>query len=430
MFFQLNCNQLTKTTNNNKMETKTKSIQFAPETKPEYYGKIKKPEPIKWQVDKRKALDDGVQWYYSHLGGVEGPWDGKVMRNWLETGYFTPSLEIRMGSIGDFAELDMHFANINDAFCIPSELVMSLLSIGKDTFTTVLDGKDTWQLSEAKQRIRWEQLSANNNVYIGEYYMGKLGNVIERMPLCEECRCVMTPTKVGSDSGLFWSYGCNCRESERPEQLKTETEIETKCCRQVPKPSELDGMVKPSPSILFELCHDHCCRVLPNGCSKSELVANASNLQIHLASALLTKKILFHNNDRPDGGWLWKDWNTGREKEVYFLEDGWMGCEGKPFGTWKINTAVTGIATYQQPGDWTTLYRTHLSERIEITIDNCFIGLEEVETVYMYILFEADTGMYYLQQDCAYFQKIGDKVVLADLFGNPTKSASKKITRS
>uniref|UniRef100_A0A6C0F1J5 GYF domain-containing protein n=1 Tax=viral metagenome TaxID=1070528 RepID=A0A6C0F1J5_9ZZZZ len=405
-------------------KTKTKSIQFTPETKPEYYGKIKKPEPIKWQVDKRKALDDGAQWYYSHLGDIQGPWDGKVMRKWLEAGHFTPSLEIRMGSVGDFAELEMHFANINDAFCIPSELLMSLLSIGKDKFTTVLDGKETWRLGEAKQRILWEQLSPNNNVYIGEYYMGKLGNVIERLPLCGECRGIMTPTKVGSDSGLFWTYGCNCMDSDGPEEIETETE--TKCYRQVPKPSDLDGMVKPSPSILFELCHDHCCRVLPNGCSKTEVI-NTSKLQINLASALLTKKLLVHNNDHPDGAWSWKDWKTGREQAVYFFDDGTIFSERKPFGTWKTNTGVTGIAIYQQPGDWTTLYRTHLSERIEITLDNCFVGPEEIETVYMYILLEADTGLHYLQQDCAYFQKIGDEVVLADLFGNPTKSASKKI---
>jgi len=405
-------------------KTKTKTIQFTPETKPEYFGKIKKPEPIKWQVDKRKALDDGAQWYYSHLGDIQGPWDGKVMRKWLEAGHFTPSLEIRMGSVGDFAELEMHFANINDAFCIPSELLMSLLSIGKDTFTTVLDGKETWRLGEAKQRILWEQLSPNNNVYIGEYYMGKLGNVIERLPLCGECHGIMTPVKVDSDSGLFWTYGCNCMESDGPEEIESETE--TKCCRQVPKPSDLDGMVKPSPSILFELCHDHCCRVLPNGCSKTEVI-NTSKLQINLASALLTKKLLVHNNDHLDGAWSWKDWKTGREQAVYFFDDGTIFSERKPFGTWKINTGVTGIAIYQQPGDWTTLYRTHLSERIEITLDNCFVGPEEIETVYMYILLEADTGLYYLQQDCAYFQKIGDEVVLADVFGNPTKSASKKI---
>jgi len=396
-------------------KTKTKTIQFTPETKPEYFGKIKKPEPIKWQVDKRKALDDGVEWYYSHLGDIQGPWDGKVMRKWLEAGHFTPSLEIRMGSVGDFAELEMHFANINDAFCIPSELHLSLLSIGNTTFATCLGEKieNQWLLTQGKQRIQWGQASRESKVYMGEYYVGKLGEINKRLPdFCGFCGSMMTPSKVGS----VWNYECNCVH------LKTEAEIETetKFGRKMPKPSDLDGMVKPSASVLFEQCHNNCRYLLKNRSAKTE--ASSGKLQLDPTSVLLTKKLLV-DTENP---WLWKDWRTGDERKIYFWEDGTIFSDGRFFGYWNLNNLVTGIAMYQQPDDWTTLCRSNLCERIEITL-NYFVDEDDVGAVFMYILVEHETGMHYLQQDCSYFQNIDGKVMLADVFGKPTKSASKKI---
>ena len=106
-----------------------KRISFASGTKLANFGGIKKVKPIVRNLPKRKALK-GI-WYYTNKGLIAGPYDAQTMRGWLEGDHIGPSLEIRMGGEGDFAELQDHFPNIEDAFCVPSLLCVYLLSCGK-----------------------------------------------------------------------------------------------------------------------------------------------------------------------------------------------------------------------------------------------------------------------------------------------------------
>jgi hypothetical protein len=106
----------------------TRRLSFASDTKPENFGGIKKVKPIVRNLPKRKALKG--TWYYTNKGVVSGPYDAQTMRSWLEGDHMGPSLEIRMGGEGDFAELQDHFPNIEDAFCVPSLLCVYLLSCG------------------------------------------------------------------------------------------------------------------------------------------------------------------------------------------------------------------------------------------------------------------------------------------------------------
>ena len=106
-----------------------KQISFTSETKPANYGEMKKAKPIVLNLQKRKAIQ-GI-WYYTNKGEVSGPIDAQTLRNWLEGNHMGASLEIRMGHEGEFAELRDHFPNIEDAFCVPSQLGVYLLSLGE-----------------------------------------------------------------------------------------------------------------------------------------------------------------------------------------------------------------------------------------------------------------------------------------------------------
>jgi hypothetical protein len=106
-----------------------KHISFASDTKLANYGGIKKPKPIVRILEHRKALP-GV-WYYNDAGNIYGPYSAQTLRGWLESGNIVPTLEIRMDDEGDFAALQYHFPNIEDAFCVPSLLCLYLLALGE-----------------------------------------------------------------------------------------------------------------------------------------------------------------------------------------------------------------------------------------------------------------------------------------------------------
>jgi hypothetical protein len=108
-----------------------KQISFASETKPANYGEMKKAKPIVLNLPKHKALPGS--WYYTNKGVVSGPIEAQTLRTWLEGNHMGASLEIRMGDEGEFAELQDHFPNIEDAFCVPSQLCVYLLGIGERT---------------------------------------------------------------------------------------------------------------------------------------------------------------------------------------------------------------------------------------------------------------------------------------------------------
>jgi hypothetical protein len=121
-----------KPTNNNNMSVIMKQISFASDTKLANFGEMKKVKPIVRNLAKRKALPG--DWYYSNAGNICGPYSAQTLRGWLESDSIGPSIEIRMGDEGDFADLQYHFPNIEDAFCVPSLLCVHLLSLGETMF--------------------------------------------------------------------------------------------------------------------------------------------------------------------------------------------------------------------------------------------------------------------------------------------------------
>jgi hypothetical protein len=119
--------------NNNQtnMSVIVKRLSFSADTKMANFGEMKKAKPIVRNLAKRKALPE--TWYYTNKGEVSGPYDGQTMRTWLEGDHIGPSLEIRLGHEGEFADLQYHFPDIEYAFCVPSLLCVHLFSLGETT---------------------------------------------------------------------------------------------------------------------------------------------------------------------------------------------------------------------------------------------------------------------------------------------------------
>lgn len=152
-----------------------KQISFASETKPANYGEMKKAKPIVRNLPKRKALPG--TWYYTNKGVVSGPLEAQTLRSWLEGDHMGPSLEIRMGSEGEFAELQNHFPIIEDAFCVPSQLCVHLLSLGETKFE--LKGysvKIERHVDDLCALIEAGGLSFGH-AWIGEYNVGMLSDI-------------------------------------------------------------------------------------------------------------------------------------------------------------------------------------------------------------------------------------------------------------
>lgn len=163
----------TKTKTN--MSLVMKQISFASETKPANYGEMKKAKPIVRNLEKRKALKE--TWYYTNKGEVYGPYDAQALRSWLEGDHIGPSLEIRMGSEGEFAELQDHFPIIEDAFCVPSLLCVHLLSLGETKFE--LKGYSVKIERHVDDLCTLIEAGGLNfgRAWIGEYNVGMLSDI-------------------------------------------------------------------------------------------------------------------------------------------------------------------------------------------------------------------------------------------------------------
>jgi hypothetical protein len=159
------------------MSTATKQIRFASNTKPENYGAIRKAKPIVRHLAKRKAIE-GV-WYMSNLGQIFGPYSGPTMRSWLETDQIGPSLEIRMGNAGEFADLVDHFPNIDEAFCVPSMLCIYLISYSKPHIRLVYADRVDRDLTVENviDRFLLGNKRSDADVWMGEYFVGKLNSI-------------------------------------------------------------------------------------------------------------------------------------------------------------------------------------------------------------------------------------------------------------
>ena len=152
-----------------------KQISFASDTKLANYGGINKPKPIVRNLEHRKALPGA--WYYSDAGNICGPYSAQTLRGWLESGNIGPSLEIRMDAEGEFADLQYHFPNIEDAFCVPSLLCVHLLSLGERNIE--LKGysiKIERHVDDLCTLIEAGGMSFGN-AWIGEYNLGMLSDI-------------------------------------------------------------------------------------------------------------------------------------------------------------------------------------------------------------------------------------------------------------
>ena len=157
----------------------TKQITFAMDTKQANHGAIRLAKPILRKLEKRKALEVCGGWYFSNKGIVQGPYDGRSIRAWLEADVFGPSQEIRMGKDGDFARVDAHFPEINRAFCVPSELCIYLLSSVENKTIRVVSGSksESFTVDDIADRLLYDNYDHGSDAWIGDYYIGKLSEI-------------------------------------------------------------------------------------------------------------------------------------------------------------------------------------------------------------------------------------------------------------
>jgi hypothetical protein len=169
------------------MSTASKQIRFATNTKPENHGAIRKAKPIVRHLAKRKALKE--TWYINNLGNVLGPYDGHSLRSWLESNQMGTNVEIRMSHTGDFAELTDHFPNIDDAFCVPSMLCLHILSYNPDVSMTCVNRTNNKvvknvNLENVIDRFLTSERKDNVDIWMGEYFVGKLSDIGMSMIRC------------------------------------------------------------------------------------------------------------------------------------------------------------------------------------------------------------------------------------------------------
>ena len=76
-------------------------------------------------------------------------------------------------------------------------------------------------------------------------------------------------------------------------------------------------------------------------------------------------------------------------------------------GTWSIQNTAS-FALYQDHRDWTKIYKKKLQYRIRVE-------LTPATPLNMYVLYDTTSGVFYLQEELAYFQIIAIKVMMADI---------------
>lgn len=167
-----------------KMSLVMKHISFASETKPANYGEMKKAKPIVLNLPTRKALPG--KWYYTNKGVVSGPIEAQTLRTWLEGNHMGASLEIRMGDEGEFSELQDHFPNMDDAFCVPSQLCVYLLSIGETMVELKGYGVKIERHVDDLCTLIEEDVVSSGEVWIGKYYVGMLRDIGASILRCRE----------------------------------------------------------------------------------------------------------------------------------------------------------------------------------------------------------------------------------------------------
>ena len=133
--------------------------------------------------------------------------------------------------------------------------------------------------------------------------------------------------------------------------------------------------------------------------------------------------------------WKMTNWVDNRQICIRFMADGSIRHESDEIaGTWSIQNTAS-FALYQDHRDWTTIYRKKLQYRIrvELTAEQQGAcggrqppqgGVRSAEPVTpiapatplnMYVLYDTTSGVFYLQEELAYFQIIAIKVMMADI---------------
>ena len=116
-------------------------------------------------------------------------------------------------------------------------------------------------------------------------------------------------------------------------------------------------------------------------------------------------------------------YNGSHTIPVRFMEDGTVFSLSKnvTIGQWSIRREG-GFALWQQPHDWGIICRREVTHRIHVSIPR------EGETCFI-LLFDKTTNTHYLQQDCAYFQKIDGQIMMADIFGNSAWAGEPRLMK-
>jgi hypothetical protein len=71
-------------------------------------------------------------------------------------------------------------------------------------------------------------------------------------------------------------------------------------------------------------------------------------------------------------------------------------------GTWSIQNTAS-FALYQDHRDWTTIYKKKLQYRIRVELQGAAAPATPLN---MYVLYDTTSGVFFLQEELAYFQII------------------------
>jgi len=110
--------------------------------------------------------------------------------------------------------------------------------------------------------------------------------------------------------------------------------------------------------------------------------------------------------------WRMTNWMDNRQICIRFMADGYIRHESDEIaGTWSIQNTAS-FALYQDNRDWTKIYKKKLQYRIRVELQGAATPATPLN---MYVLYDMTSGVFYLQEELAYFQIIAIKVMMADI---------------
>lgn len=110
--------------------------------------------------------------------------------------------------------------------------------------------------------------------------------------------------------------------------------------------------------------------------------------------------------------WRMTNWVDNRQICIRFMADGSIRHESDEIaGTWSIQNTAS-FALYQDNRDWTKIYKKKLQYRIRVELQGAATPATPLN---MYVLYDMTSGVFYLQEELAYFQIVAAKVTMADI---------------